>query len=185
MHAFVNPACYRWGTPLAEFVQVSRAAGFRAVEVSIQQATTLATDLGGLTALSTWIEDTDLPIEQARDIALERLDVCHLYAAGTTMSEQPGLHGRIVFVQACDIPTGVSAQAMSGSLRVLPGAGAIDYRQFAADLTAAVHDGPLSIELFSPDRWALEPATAATALFASTVALLPTVSGEPVGGGSR
>lgn len=47
----VNPACYRWGTPLAEFVQASRAAGFTRVEVSIQQAAALAEDLGGLPAL--------------------------------------------------------------------------------------------------------------------------------------
>lgn len=64
MHSCVNPACYRWGTSLTEFVHISRAAGFTAVEVSIQQATALAVELGGLTALTAWRERAGATVEQ-------------------------------------------------------------------------------------------------------------------------
>ena len=294
MHSCVNPACYRWGTSLTEFVHVSRAAGFTAVEVSIQQAAALAAalaaELGGLTALTAWREragatveqfsgivpagpvlpagllidqeaftatlpglthrldvaaalgcrraavvvnpSSDLPPDQAREVALARLDllaerasrygitlavefiavadpgadlrgahpfitgpaalgallddlgrpadqvgvlldVCHLYAAGATVAGQRSLHGRIAFVQACDIPTGTPPRAMSDALRCLPGTGIVDYPQLLVDLAAAGYDGPLSIELFSPSLWELDPPAAAAALFAGTRALLP------------
>jgi sugar phosphate isomerase/epimerase len=306
MHACVNPACYRWGTSLAEFVQVSHTAGFTAVEVSIQQACALAADLGGLTALTAWIErsgvtveqfsgiipagpvlpapllvdagtftatlpglahrldvaaalgcrraavvvnpSTSLPPDHARQLALERLDllatraachgiglavefiavtdpgpdlrgehpfiagpvalaglleelnrpadvgvlldVCHLYAAGTTLADQPCLHGRIAFVQVCDIPAATPPQAMGDTIRCLPGTGISDYRQLAVDLAAAGYDGPLSIELFSPSLWHLDPPDAAAALFASTHVLPTTPPASPdvqvqVGDGGR
>lgn len=53
-YACVNPACYRWGTSLTDFITASRTAGFSAMEVSIQQASGLAADVGGLVELRRW-----------------------------------------------------------------------------------------------------------------------------------
>jgi sugar phosphate isomerase/epimerase len=60
----INPACLRWGTPLQEFLEVSAAAGFGWVEVSIQQAVALANDLGGMGALARMVGDLGLRFGQ-------------------------------------------------------------------------------------------------------------------------
>ena len=60
----VNPACFRWGTSLPEFVRACRLAGFAAVEVSIQQAVSLAKELGGIGALERWRESEQVVVTQ-------------------------------------------------------------------------------------------------------------------------
>lgn len=60
----VNPACYRWGTSLADFVTASATAGFTAIEVSIQQAAALGTELGGLGALTRWRRNAGVAVTQ-------------------------------------------------------------------------------------------------------------------------
>ncbi|MGL5810662.1 MAG: sugar phosphate isomerase/epimerase family protein [Nocardioides sp.] len=283
----VNPACFRWGTTLAEFVSVSRAAGFTSVEVSIQQAAALADTLGGLDALREWhrqagvevvqfsgilpagpvlpapllVDDVDfagalrtldrrlavadaldcrraaivvnprttMPILEARDRALTRLDLLaehaerhgirlavefigvrrgldatldgphpfvgsaagllglldelggatvgvlldtsHLYASGDSLTDLPDLRGRIEFVQVADIPYGIPPGELADAARCLPGAGGTDFGCLLADLDVAGYDGPLSVELFSPELWQLAPAEAATRLFDSTALL--------------
>lgn len=285
----VNPACYRWGTTLAEFVSVSRAAGFTSVEVSIQQAAAFADSLGGLDALREWrrqagvevvqfsgilpagpvlpapllVDDTDfatalwtldrrlavadaldcrraaivvnprtiMPLPEATDRALSRLDLLaehadrhgirlavefigvrrgldatldgphpfmgsaagllglldeldratvgvlldtsHLHASGDRLTDLPDLRGRIEFVQVADIPLGVPPGELTDAARCLPGTGGTDFGRLLADLEAAGYDGPLSIELFSPELWKLAPADAATRLFDSTAVLRP------------
>ncbi|WP_109506660.1 sugar phosphate isomerase/epimerase family protein [Nocardioides speluncae] len=285
----VNPACYRWGTTLAEFVAVSRAAGFTSVEVSIQQAAALADALGGLNALRQWrrqagvevvqfsgilpagpvlpapllVDDADfatalstldrhlavadaldcrraaivvnprtsLPLPEATDCALNRLDqladhadrhgirlavefigvrrdlnatldgphpfigsaagllglldeldratvgvlldTSHLYASGDSLTDLPDLRGRIGFVQVADVPRGLPPGELTDAVRCLPGTGGTDFECLLPDLDAAGYDGPLSIELFSPELWQLAPADAAAQLFDSTAHLRP------------
>lgn len=285
----VNPACYRWGTTLAEFVSVSRAAGFTNVEVSIQQAAALADTLGGLDALREWrrqagvevlqfsgilpagpvlpapllVDDADfavalktvdrrlavadaldcrraaivvnprtsLPLPETTERALTRLDLLaehadrhgirltvefigvrrdldatldgphpfigsvdglldlldeldratvgvlldtsHLYASGDSLADLPDLRGRIEFVQVADIPDGLPPGELTDDTRCLPATGGTDFGRLLADLDGAGYDGPLSIELFSPELWQLAPAEAATRLFDSTAVLRP------------
>lgn len=292
----VNPACFRWGTSLADFVAASGAAGFTAVEVSIQQASALAADLGGLDALARWKRAADMTVTQfsgiipagpvlpapllaseedftaslpsldhrlavaealdcrrgaivinphthlsyaaATDLVLTRLellsaratqhdirlavefigvqrelddslngplpfvrdladlvtlldqtnarnvglliDLCHLYASGSTLNEVAALRNRVEFVQVCDVPHDTSPDAMTDSARCLPGQGALDYGEVAAALDMAGYDGPLSIELFSPDLWRLDPTRAASRLYASGDALSSASASEVI-----
>ncbi|MDR0357992.1 MAG: hypothetical protein LBJ87_00805, partial [bacterium] len=60
----INPACFHPRTSLREFLQVSSAAGFGCVEISIQQAMALADDLGGLAVLARVGSDLGLQIGQ-------------------------------------------------------------------------------------------------------------------------
>lgn len=62
--ACVNPACYRWDTSLMDFVTLSATAGFSTVEISIQQASALAADLGGLTELRRWKRRAGVTVAQ-------------------------------------------------------------------------------------------------------------------------
>lgn len=288
--ACVNPACYRWGTSLVDFIAASANAGFSTVEVSIQQASSLADDLGGLTELRRWKRRagvtvaqfsglipagpvlpaplligesefcgtlptldhrltvaeslecpraaivvnprTDLSRQEATDRALTRLrllatraaehgvrlavefigvgrdldhsldgsqpfvrdlaglrklldqadhsnigilvDLCHVYASGASLSELATLQDRVEFVQVCDIPRGVPPAALTDAARCLPGHGMLDYREVSATLDTAGYHGPLSIELFSPELWQLNPSAAARNLFASSRALVAT-----------
>lgn len=292
--ACVNPACYRWGTSLVDFVASSATAGFNTVEVSIQQASALAADLGGLTELRRWkhragvtvaqfsglipagpvlpaplligeseFRDTlltldhrltvaetlecpraaivvnprtDLSRQEATDRALTRLhllakraaehgvrlavefigvrrdldhsidgsqpfvhdlagllklldqadhsnvgilvDLCHVYASGASLSEIATLQDRVAFVQVCDILRGVPPAALTDAARCLPGHGTLDYGEVSVTLDAAGYHGPLSIEVFSPELWQLDPSTAARKIFASSQALVTTSTQE-------
>ncbi|MEV4237135.1 sugar phosphate isomerase/epimerase family protein [Nocardia sp. NPDC049737] len=59
----INPACFRWGTSVSEFLTATRNAGFERVEVSIQQILALAEALGGLDAVATRIADLGVRVE--------------------------------------------------------------------------------------------------------------------------
>ncbi|WP_433620955.1 sugar phosphate isomerase/epimerase family protein [Nocardia sp. CA-120079] len=59
----INPACFRWGTSVSEFLTVTRNAGFERVEVSIQQILALAEGLGGLGAVAARIVDLGVRVE--------------------------------------------------------------------------------------------------------------------------
>ncbi|WP_322760383.1 sugar phosphate isomerase/epimerase family protein [Frankia sp. Cr2] len=276
----VNPACYRWGTSLREFVEVSRAAGFEHVEVSIQQAESLAEELGGTAALTRWRQRagvevaqfsgllpagpvlpapllvdepqfraavasvherlevaqalgcqraavvvnprTHLPPATAAEIAARRLDVlaaaagehgvrlaveyigvtrglapeldgphpfvaslreldellarcgrpnvgilldlCHLYASGESLGHARACARPVEFVQVSDVPSGTAPATMTDSLRCVPGSGVVDFDAVMRDLDAIGYTGPVSVELFSPELWALEPGRAADVL---------------------
>ena len=60
----INPACFKWGTSLLEFVTAAAAAGFDRVEVSIQQVIALADQLGGIEMLASRFASMNVRIEQ-------------------------------------------------------------------------------------------------------------------------
>jgi sugar phosphate isomerase/epimerase len=84
------------------------------------------------------------------------LDTCHLYASRTT----PGQ----IKEQA-----GIEPADMRDELRCPPGEGALDLAALLAGVADGGYSGPLSIELFSPAVWSLDPAEAARRLFAAAV----------------
>ncbi|MGH3898584.1 MAG: sugar phosphate isomerase/epimerase family protein [Pseudonocardiaceae bacterium] len=59
----VNPACFRWGTSVSEFLTAASAAGFERVEVSIQQIVALAQLIGGLDAVAARVAEMNLRVE--------------------------------------------------------------------------------------------------------------------------
>ena len=60
----INPACFRWGTSLLDFLAAVGDAGFDRVEVSIQQAVELGKQLGGMHVLASQLNDMNLQVEQ-------------------------------------------------------------------------------------------------------------------------
>lgn len=268
MDVAVNPACFRWGTSLPEFVRASSDAGFAHVEVNIQQAVDFAAE-HGLRALVATLDRAGVAVEQmngiipagpvlpapllvspalfdaavatlgdrlrvaealgcqraavvvnpfcdgkledAAGLARERLellaeraapygitlavefiaarrlpdwlsgtrpfvrdlgalltlldsvaapnvgvllDTCHVYASGLDLaSVRAQLQGRIAFVQVSDVPAGVAPVDMEDGLRLLPGAGVLDFAKLDGDLSGLGYDGPWSIELFSQQIW--------------------------------
>lgn len=98
------------------------------------------------------------------------LDTCHLYAGGTTPDQIENLcWGLVEFVQISDIPAGVDPADMRDELRCPPGEGAVDLPALLDGIADSGYRGPVSIELFSPAIWSLEPGEAARRLFAAAV----------------
>jgi sugar phosphate isomerase/epimerase len=102
------------------------------------------------------------------------LDLCHLYAAGTTLAAAPALAGRIAFVQVCDIPSGTPPERMSDTLRTLPGTGSCDYQQLAVTWLPPVRRTIVD-RTFS--RW-LWISGRGRRLYASTAPYRPPLPGE-------
>lgn len=101
------------------------------------------------------------------------LDTTHLYASGESLAGLPELLGRIEFVQIADVPHGTTPENLTDATRCLPGAGVTDFGCLLADLDAAKYDGPLSIELFSPELWQLPSVEVAARLVDSASFLRP------------
>ncbi|MGW4325853.1 sugar phosphate isomerase/epimerase family protein [Nocardia sp. NPDC004573] len=59
----INPACFRWGTSVSDFLTAAGNAGFERVEVSIQQILALADLLGGLGPVAARIADLGVRVE--------------------------------------------------------------------------------------------------------------------------
>jgi sugar phosphate isomerase/epimerase len=98
------------------------------------------------------------------------LDTCHLYASRTTPGQiKEQCSGLIEFVQVSDVPAGIEPADMRDELRCPPGEGALDLAALLAGVADGGYSGPLSIELFSPAVWSLDPAEAARRLFAAAV----------------
>jgi sugar phosphate isomerase/epimerase len=98
------------------------------------------------------------------------LDNCHLYASCTTPNQiKEKCSGLIEFVQVSDVPAGVDPADMCDEIRCPPGEGALDLPALLASITGSGYSGPLSIELFSPAIWSLNPAEAARRLFTAAV----------------
>jgi sugar phosphate isomerase/epimerase len=288
-HACINPACFRWGTSLKDFVFAAHKAGFRHVEVSIQQVLELGRRLGGMGVLAARLSSMGMRVEQfsgllpagpvlpapllidegpwkaalgtlterldaaaalgctraaitcnprtsqaaeaARELALHRLsllatrssaydirlavefigvrsgldpsldgphlfiadlaemvhlladlgapnvglllDTCHLYASQMPLDQIPLMaQGRVTFLQVSDVPMGVLPDAMTDADRCPPGDGMLDLPALLHAISEAGYRGPASIELFSPEVWALDPEMAAERLYAAAVKAL-------------
>jgi sugar phosphate isomerase/epimerase len=109
------------------------------------------------------------------------LDAYHWYLSGGTVAEIAAIPaGTPLFVHINDAPAGDVA-TLTDAMRVLPGAGVIDLDGFLGAIAARGYDGPVSIELFSEELRALEPADAARRAYAATVAAITRATGRPAG----
>jgi len=71
--------------------------------------------------------------------------------------------------------------ALTDAMRVLPGAGVIDLDGFLGTIAARGYDGPVSIELFSEELRALDPAEAARQAYEATAAAISRVTAHRAG----
>ena len=96
------------------------------------------------------------------------LDTCHAFASGTTPDDIQSLcHGLVEFVQISDVPAGVDPVDMRDDLRCPPGEGTLNLPAFLDGIADSGYGGPVSIELFSPAIWSLDPFAAAKRLYAA------------------
>lgn len=109
------------------------------------------------------------------------LDSYHWYLSGGTAAQIAAIPaGTPLFVHINDAPPGDVA-SLTDAMRVLPGEGVIDLDGFLGAAVARGYDGPVSIELFSDELRALEPAEAAKRAYDATVRAINRATGQPAG----
>jgi sugar phosphate isomerase/epimerase len=100
------------------------------------------------------------------------LDVFHYYT-GSSKFEDLGLLRKetLAFVQVCDI-AGVARELATDSDRIFPGEGDFRLDPIFAQLRAIDYEGHVSLELFNPTLWKIEPAQVAGLGFRALARLL-------------
>ena len=101
------------------------------------------------------------------------VDSFHAHTSNTPFDYFAALPAsRIVLVHLNDAPN-VPLHAQEDGKRLLPGEGVLDLNGFLAALGKAGYDGPVSIEVFSAELRAMQPADAARKTWAATKKALP------------
>ena len=85
------------------------------------------------------------------------VDAAHLYTGGGLLSELDQLDPKRIFAFHLDDLEDMPKEAMTDSLRILPGLGVIPLDDLCARLKGIGYDGPCSIELFRPEYWNWDP----------------------------
>jgi 2-keto-myo-inositol isomerase len=80
---------------------------------------------------------------------------------------------RLAIVHLADLRPGAHPEAAADADRCLPGEGTLGMARTLADLAASGFDGPVSVELFSPELWRDDPFVVAARAHAAAAAILP------------
>jgi 2-keto-myo-inositol isomerase len=85
------------------------------------------------------------------------LDAAHFYGGGGSMSELDQLDPKRIFAFHLDDLEDVPKEAISDSLRLMPGSGVIPLHEICAHLKRIGYDGSCAVELFRPEYWDWDP----------------------------
>jgi sugar phosphate isomerase/epimerase len=109
------------------------------------------------------------------------IDSYHWYLSGGTVAEITAMPpGMPLFVHINDAPAG-DVSMLTDAMRVLPGEGVIDLDGFLGAIAARGYDGPVSIELFSEEMRAMEPAESARRAYDAAAAAIRQATGRRAG----
>ncbi|MGW4424531.1 sugar phosphate isomerase/epimerase family protein [Streptosporangium sp. NPDC004631] len=103
------------------------------------------------------------------------VDSFHWAATGADPTHLTGLAPLpIEHVQIADIPAEQPPDQWTDKMRLLPGAGALNWAAFVRAIETAGYGGPLSVELFNPELRLLPEAEIATRAYLTTRAIVDT-----------
>ncbi len=86
------------------------------------------------------------------------MDFFHMYNGGSTVEDLRSIPGaQIAITHLDDAPAGKPPGTLQDADRVWPGDGVIPLGEMCQALIEVGYQGPLSLELFNPQYWALDP----------------------------
>jgi 2-keto-myo-inositol isomerase len=144
-----------WNKVMAEYVQVLRDLSYIARLYGIQLSFEF---LGfGWCSVRTPRAAFEIIHKVERDNIGLTIDAAHFYTGGGLMSELDQLDPKRIFAFHLDDLEDTPKEAITDSMRILPGLGVIPLDDICARLKRIGYDGLCSIELFRPEYWNWDP----------------------------
>jgi 2-keto-myo-inositol isomerase len=159
-----------WADTLAEYVNVLRDLSDIARQYNVRLSFEF---LGfGWCSVRTPRAANEIIQKTDRDNIGLTIDAAHFYGGGGLMSELDQLDPNRIFAFHLDDLEDTPKEAISDSLRLMPGLGVVPLDEICARLKRIGYDGSCAVELFRPEYWDWDPQEVALKAHASALKIL-------------
>jgi sugar phosphate isomerase/epimerase len=166
---------------VADFVEAVAVQALERAQVSLRQAAQLAASFDVRLALefrgnACWCASLDTAVRMTEACGEPNLgigfDVFHYYTGPSKLEDLALLtSSNLMHVQLCDL-AGVPRELATDSDRILPGDGDFQLEPILEHLRKIGYTGWVSVELFNPGLWGMQPAQVAETALAAVRRLL-------------